>query len=355
MKKKINNVIQVIKKDTWKLAWAGKWTLLACSDYGEHNTTVKIHGGGFINTIVYVFKNGEVSCWMNEKELDGFSRRVARYVGYSLSRATQVARGMITKTDNALKFMRTKPQYVDLYLYEKYLKVIRNYYQFHLQVKYIVDGLDQKGILKFLKLFKKARVHAEPVFDETLKFDYHIAKQVSKRSRSRVEYCQFMTRDELKNFFAQGITVPTRVLKDRAKLSVMIFIRGKPYILTGKNAKRAVQSIVRIKSKKILHGSVAYTGKVRGIARIVTDTNLIKRFKTGDILVARSTRPDFTAFMKKAAAFVTDSGGLLAHAAITAREMKKPCVIGTKFATKIFKDGDRIEVDAEKGIVRKIT
>jgi len=58
--------------------------------------------------------------------------------------------------------------------------------------------------------------------------------------------------------------------------------------------------------------------------------------------------------MQRAAAFVTDEGGITCHAAIVAREMKKPCVIGTKIATKIFKDGDIVEVDADKGIVRKI-
>ena len=58
--------------------------------------------------------------------------------------------------------------------------------------------------------------------------------------------------------------------------------------------------------------------------------------------------------MKKAAAFVTDGGGILCHAAIMARELKKPCVIGTKIATQVLKDGDLVEVDADKGIVRKI-
>jgi pyruvate,water dikinase len=58
--------------------------------------------------------------------------------------------------------------------------------------------------------------------------------------------------------------------------------------------------------------------------------------------------------MEKAAAFVTDQGGITSHAAIVAREMKKPCIIGTKIATKVFKDGDIMEVDANKGIIRKI-
>jgi pyruvate,water dikinase len=58
--------------------------------------------------------------------------------------------------------------------------------------------------------------------------------------------------------------------------------------------------------------------------------------------------------MKKAVAFVTDEGGIACHAAIVAREMKKPCIVGTKFATKSLKDGDVVEVDAYKGIIRQI-
>ncbi len=56
--------------------------------------------------------------------------------------------------------------------------------------------------------------------------------------------------------------------------------------------------------------------------------------------------------MKKAVAFVTDEGGVTCHAAIVSREMKKPCIIGTRTATKTLKDGDIVEVDAEKGIVK---
>jgi len=58
--------------------------------------------------------------------------------------------------------------------------------------------------------------------------------------------------------------------------------------------------------------------------------------------------------MKKASAIVTDEGGLLSHAAITSRELNKPCIIGTKVATKVLRDGDLIEVDANKGLVKII-
>ena len=64
------------------------------------------------------------------------------------------------------------------------------------------------------------------------------------------------------------------------------------------------------------------------------------------------TFPNFIPAMEKAAAFVTDEGGILCHAAIVARELKKPCVVGTNISTQILKDGDMIEVDADNGVVR---
>jgi len=56
--------------------------------------------------------------------------------------------------------------------------------------------------------------------------------------------------------------------------------------------------------------------------------------------------------MQKAVAVVTEEGGLTSHAAITSRELGIPCIVGTKIATKILKDGDRVEVNATKGIVK---
>ena len=101
-------------------------------------------------------------------------------------------------------------------------------------------------------------------------------------------------------------------------------------------------------------GTVGYRGIARGIVRIVSGVRTMDRVYEGDILIAPMTLPDILPAMKKAAAFVTDEGGIMCHAAIIAREMKKPCVIGTKFATRIFKDGDVIEVNANTGVVRKL-
>lgn len=76
--------------------------------------------------------------------------------------------------------------------------------------------------------------------------------------------------------------------------------------------------------------------------------------KKGDILIAHMTNPDLVTGMKIAGAIVTETGGITCHASIVSRELGKPCIIGTKIATRIFKDGDLVEVDANKGIVKKL-
>lgn len=101
-------------------------------------------------------------------------------------------------------------------------------------------------------------------------------------------------------------------------------------------------------------GVTAYPGTVQGPARILKDISEVKKVCRGDIIISPMTWPSVIVALEKAAAFVTDEGGILCHAAILAREMKKTCITGTKNATKIFNDGDMIEVDGETGIVRKI-
>jgi len=105
---------------------------------------------------------------------------------------------------------------------------------------------------------------------------------------------------------------------------------------------------------KEVKGNVAFRGKATGRAVILHTVHDLPKVKSGDILVTTMTFPNFIPAMQRASAFVTDEGGITCHAAIVSREMKKPCIIGTKNATKVFKDGDMIEVDAEKGIVRKV-
>src|SRR3989344_3607244 len=105
---------------------------------------------------------------------------------------------------------------------------------------------------------------------------------------------------------------------------------------------------------KELVGQIGNKGKYIGSARIVMNTYDFDKVLPGDVLVTTMTTPDFIVLMQKSGAIVTDIGGLLCHAAIVSRELQKPCVIGTKFATQLLKDDMQVEVDADKGVVRII-
>lgn len=107
-------------------------------------------------------------------------------------------------------------------------------------------------------------------------------------------------------------------------------------------------------SSEIIRGITAFRGTVRGKVVIVKDRSELHLVENGDVLVTRLTTPDFVMAMKKAVAVVTDLGGITSHAAVTCRELKIPCIIGTKNATKILKQGAIVEVDANQGIIKII-
>lgn len=102
----------------------------------------------------------------------------------------------------------------------------------------------------------------------------------------------------------------------------------------------------------VVSGQVGCAGEAVGKVCIVRTDDDAKHFPDGAVLVSEMTTPDLVPLMQKACAIVTDNGGILSHAAIVARELKKPCIVGTGNATKVLKEGDQIVVDAVNGEVR---
>jgi len=104
-------------------------------------------------------------------------------------------------------------------------------------------------------------------------------------------------------------------------------------------------------NKSLVKGRTSSPGKITGTVRIVTDKDIATALEKDDILVCVMTTPDYLPLMQQAAGIITDLGGILSHAAIIARELKKPCITSTKNATQILKDGQRIVLDADNGTV----
>ncbi|MTI68890.1 MAG: hypothetical protein FH751_01375 [Firmicutes bacterium] len=103
----------------------------------------------------------------------------------------------------------------------------------------------------------------------------------------------------------------------------------------------------------LVKGVVASKGIVTGKAKLIRKKSDYKRLPKGSIIVTEMTRPEIVTYLDKVKAIVTNKGGSLCHAAIISRELNIPCIVGTKNATKIIKDKELIEVDGDKGIVKK--
>ncbi|MEK7084320.1 MAG: PEP-utilizing enzyme [Patescibacteria group bacterium] len=104
-----------------------------------------------------------------------------------------------------------------------------------------------------------------------------------------------------------------------------------------------------------LHGLPASRGIAEGTVKIISGIQDAEKFHDGDILVAKITDPTMVFMMGKAAGIVCDIGGIMSHPSIVSREMGIPCVVNTKDATKILKDGMRVRVDGEKGTVEVLS
>jgi pyruvate, water dikinase len=100
-----------------------------------------------------------------------------------------------------------------------------------------------------------------------------------------------------------------------------------------------------------LNGFAASPGIVEGVARVLANADQIGELQDGEILVAPVTAPSWAPIFRRIAATVTDSGGMMSHAAIVCREYGLPAVTGTAFATKSITTGQRIRVDGDNGTV----
>ena len=159
-----------------------------------------------------------------------------------------------------------------------------------------------------------------------------------------------------------GEKIPSSIVTER-KEGYTLLSQDRKIIerFTGKKHLQIAQKFLAVEESSQLQGVPAHPGKVHGTAIIVPMLMNIKEvhileksMHQGDILIAQTTGPELMNLCHKAAAIVTDQGGMLSHAAVISREFKIPCIVGTINATKVFKDGDLIEVDANQGIVKKL-
>jgi len=178
-----------------------------------------------------------------------------------------------------------------------------------------------------------------------------VVEEISKKFKIEPKLLHYFMAEELPQRIREK-TVEEEAKKRMKGCVIVMSLEGEKVF--GEKDFKELQKAMEEEHEEIeiLIGQAASLGTAAGTVKICTTMESLEKVKEGDILVASMTRPEFVPAMKKAAAIVTDEGGVLCHAAIISRELGIPCVIGTKLATKVLKDGDVVEVRASHGRVK---
>lgn len=184
-----------------------------------------------------------------------------------------------------------------------------------------------------------------------------ILNKAAKSMDLNYEEMIWLTQNEITEGIKGNLTVSKNEINDRMKAYGALLTPHKNTVFTGNLLEQLLQKFIpksQNESIKIIKGVTASKGYIKGVVKIVYIPHHIQDFNKGAILVAPETTPDYLPLMKISGAIITDKGGITSHAAIVSRELKKPCIIGTKIATQVLQDGDLIEVNANEGIIRII-
>ncbi len=192
---------------------------------------------------------------------------------------------------------------------------------------------------------RKSVFYAQPLFAE-----------IARRMNIDPEETSYLQTSEIEDFLRTGVRVPKEIISERKKGYVVYLDKNKKLVcLQGDEIKNILKSwnLLQEEEKvKDVTGRIASKGLAEGKVVIIRGVKDLNKVEVGNIFIAVATHPDYVPVMRKVAAIVTDEGGITSHAAIISREFGIPCIVGTKLATKVFKDGDLVKVDADNGTVK---
>ena len=234
-------------------------------------------------------------------------------------------------------------------------KIDQNFAEIERKKKQILSSLKltkkDNSDLKFVQLAVWWQDQRKAEMMKHFHYILRLVAEIAKRLNIDYDEAVACTLDEFEELLAG------RKIKKHPQEIFVVYQKGKaPEFFYDETAKQLLETALKVKSVNEIKGMVASRGNsqiIKGIARIINNP-LEDKFNKGEILVTSMTRVEFVPLMRKAKAIITDEGGIACHAAIVSRELGIPCIIGTKIATKVLRDGDLVEVDADKGIVKII-
>lgn len=181
-----------------------------------------------------------------------------------------------------------------------------------------------------------------------------IMEVIAKKNNMVREDFKYYMMDDMKAFLCYGEKLDEAEIARRAE---GVYISHVSMLYSGADSRENYYRAVKSDENETLSiedvkGICASPGHAKGIAKVCLTFEECNKLKDNEILVTYGTDFNFLNAMVKSAAIVTEEGGILSHASVISRELKKPCVIGFKGATKLIEDGDEIEVDASNATVK---
>jgi phosphohistidine swiveling domain-containing protein len=221
-----------------------------------------------------------------------------------------------------------------------------------------------RPIVHTLQELALSRIALKSCWAGTEFFTIPIYQELAKRTgESAADIWRYYLIDEVKQLL-KGTKLTKEEKQARDNCFVGLWKDNKMQFFSGDKAeqvaKQELGSLYEIKQDNTIKGACANPGKVQGTARVLSSNDVEmtrqfrKDFKQGQILFTQMTQPNIMDIASKAAAIVTDEGGMLSHAAIISRELRIPCIVGTHFGTRKVNDGDTVEVDADNATVNVI-
>jgi len=224
-----------------------------------------------------------------------------------------------------------------------------------LLLKKLNIGHNFKWNIEMMQRYVFLRLYVKEVVEKSYYDLYNLLTEIGKPLNLPCEDIVFLLPEEIIGLISGKRKNYKKIIYKRKQGYALDRDHKNIRILTDKDINSLQEETEKEeKEEVVIQGNVANRGKVEGPVKVIKYSPDCSKVEKDDVLVAPMTTPEFVTALKRAAAIITDEGGITCHAAIVSRELNIPCIIGTKIATKVLKDGDKVEVDANKGIVRKI-
>jgi len=349
---------QIFKSTDWHKKWlVNNFSILGSSFIAQgYFSMTKRYNRGLLHNF-FVLDHRTIICYQSDRENADIGKYIADKIKKNQSYASKLRKQALEKSEALRALMRLPAKRLfDPKNFQRFSKACSDLVPPFVAVIRCGNFLTEPDYADSLKLISKTRMDTESVLVEMDAYANQFVRLIAKKEKLKNTDLSVLTWKELGVYLKTGKLPAVKKLKSRTPVSGLVAIAGKNTFLNQNDTERLAFRIANKHKIKpgFAKGQTAYPGKAIGVARIIQDPKKRQTFHTGDILLTGMTRPDFVPLMKKASAVVTDAGGVLCHAAIVARELKKPCIIGTQTATLAFRSGDRAELDAAKGVIKKI-